>query len=387
VDTSGNTTTCNQLVTVKDHEAPVPDVAILPDVTGQCSASLPTAPTATDNCDGTITGVPDVTGPFGTGDFVITWTFTDSCQNSVTQTQDVHVHDTQAPSIASCPTNITVKSSAASPTNCSQVVTWTAPTPNDNCGVSSFTSDHSPGDVFPLGATLVTYTAQDAAGHTTTCNFTVTVVDDTPPTITCPTNMTVSDGGAPLAPVTYPAPITSDNCAVTNVTCVPASGSNFPLGTTTVTCTATDSSGNTASCTFTVTRSSACSYSFNGFLPPIDGADAATGGTCAVPVRTFKLGSTIPVKFILTCGGTPVSTGIHTLAATKCSGSVDSTNVVVAVATDAATTGNQFRITDASTGQWHFNLDTKAGFSSGTWKLTATLADGSTHYVYVGLKK
>jgi hypothetical protein len=105
-------------------------------------------------------------------------------------------------------------------------------------------------------------------------------------------------------------------------------------------------------------------------------------------VRTFKLGSTIPVKFILTCGGAPVSTGVHTLAAAKCTGSVDNTDPVITVtATYAATTGNQFRLTDASSGEWHFNLDTKVGFSQGTWKLTATLADGNTHFVYVGLKK
>ena len=128
-------------------------------------------------------------------------------------------------------------------------------------------------------------------------------------------------------------------------------------------------------------------YSFNGFLPPIGGADA-TGGTCGNSLRTFKLGSSIPVKFILTCGGTPVATGIHTLSAAKCSGSLDNTDPLITVtATDAATTGNQFRITDASTGEWHLNLDTKVGFTQGTWKLTATLSDGSTHFVYVGMKK
>jgi hypothetical protein len=128
-------------------------------------------------------------------------------------------------------------------------------------------------------------------------------------------------------------------------------------------------------------------YSFNGFLDPVGGADA-TGGSCSSSVRTFTLGSTIPVKFILTCGGTPVATGIHTLQAVKCSGTTTSTNAVITVtATDAATTGNQFRLTDTS-GGWHYNLDTKAsGLSQGTWKLTATLADGSQHFVYIGIKK
>jgi len=238
-----------------------------------------------------------------------------------------------------------------------------------------------------LGLNTVKLTATDANANSNSGNAVVTVVDDVPPHITCPPDMNVSDGGAAQAPVTYPAPTTSDNCTVTNVSCVPASGSNFPVGTTTVNITAKDEAGNTASCFFTVTRSAACLYNFNGFLPPIGGADA-TGGTCGNSLRTFKLGSTIPVKFILTCGGTPVATGIHTLSAAKCSGSLDTTDPVITVtATDGATTGNQFRITDGSTGEWHFNLDTKVGFTQGTWKLTATLSDGSTHFVYVGLKK
>ena len=63
----------------------------------------------------------------------------------------------------------------------------------------------------------------------------------------------------------------------------------------------------------------------------------------------------------------------------------DSDPVINATPTDAATTGNQFRLTDGATGEWHFNLDTKP-LSVGTWKLTATLYasatdDGATAYV------
>ena len=130
-------------------------------------------------------------------------------------------------------------------------------------------------------------------------------------------------------------------------------------------------------------------YCFNGFLSPIGGSvEAGTGGTFADPVRAFKLGSTIPIKFILnswngsTCGAV-VTTGIHTLQAQKYSNGVDG-DPVVAVATDAATTGNQFRLTGT---EWHFNLSTKGGFSQGTWLLTATLQDGSVKTVWVTIKK
>ena len=122
---------------------------------------------------------------------------------------------------------------------------------------------------------------------------------------------------------------------------------------------------------------------FNGFLSPIGGADA-TGGDSANAIRTVKLGSTLPVKFIAYGnGGSPWLTGIHTIRAIQYSSTTTSDPIEVS-ATDAATTGNQFRLTD---GQWHFNLSTKAGFSQGTWKIVATLEDGTEHYAWIEFKK
>src|SRR5262249_29588222 len=97
--------------------------------------------------------------------------------------------ETNPPSITGCPANITTNTGPGH-TACDQVVTWTPPTATDNCAVSSFTSNHNPGDTFPVGTTTVTYTAIDTASNTATCSFTVTVVDNTPPTITCPANLT-----------------------------------------------------------------------------------------------------------------------------------------------------------------------------------------------------
>ena len=68
--------------------------------------------------------------------------------------------------------------------------------------------------------------------------------------IICPTNMTVAC--API--VHYPPPQASTTCGtITNVTCIPPSGSTFPVGPTVVTCTAIDSLGNSNSCSFTIT--------------------------------------------------------------------------------------------------------------------------------------
>jgi hypothetical protein len=136
----------------------------------------------------------------------------------------------------------------------------------------------------------------------------------------------------------------------------------------------------------TVTVLTACT-AFNGFLMPIGGAvENLNGGSFGDPVRAFKLNSTIPVKFTATCFGAPLTTGIHTLQAIKYSNATTSDSPIDATPTDAATLGNQFRLTD---GQWHFNLSTKGlgNNGQGIWLLKATLFDGSTYTVWIAIKK
>jgi hypothetical protein len=123
--------------------------------------------------------------------------------------------------------------------------------------------------------------------------------------------------------------------------------------------------------------------SFDGFLAPVGGADA-TGGSFSSPVRTFKLNSTIPLKFAIACSGSPITTGVHTLQVIKWSDETTSEPALDATPTDAATTGNQFRLVDS---QWHFNLDTKVtGMSVGKWQTLATLSDGSEHSAWIQIK-
>ena len=132
-------------------------------------------------------------------------------------------------------------------------VTLNTPTTNDNCGVTSVTND-APA-TFPLGDTIVTWTVTDTSGNTATCEQTVTVQDTTDPMIACPADITTdTDSGMDTAVVNYTAPVGTDNCtATTTQTAGLPSGSTFPIGITTNTFTVTDGSGNTTSCSFTVT--------------------------------------------------------------------------------------------------------------------------------------
>src|SRR5207249_2705709 len=148
-----------------------------------------------------------------------------------------------------CPANRTVN---AAPGACSSNVTFSV-TANDNCAVTNVTSSPASGFTFPIGVTTVTSTARDSSGNSATCSFTVTVNDTQPPAITCPANLTVNAAPGQCVSNVLFAVTASDNCAITNLTSTPRSGFAFPVGTTTVTSTARDSSGNASTCSFTVT--------------------------------------------------------------------------------------------------------------------------------------
>jgi hypothetical protein len=129
-------------------------------------------------------------------------------------------------------------------------------------------------------------------------------------------------------------------------------------------------------------------FDFNGFYSPIGGSveNNNTGGSYADPLRALQIGQHHPgeVRRDLAERGAALITGIHTLQAIKYSSATDSDPAIDATPTDAATTGNQFRLTSTD---WHFNLSTKGGFSAGTWLLIATLQDGSKHSVWITIKK
>lgn len=244
-DPSNNTSEFSQCVVVTAAACTVtcPANQTRPNDVNQCGASVDYPPPTTDGTCGTVTCAPPAGSFFPVGTTVVT------CTSSAGPgcTFQVTVNDTQPPTVT-CPADITRGTSS---NQCSAVVTYPPPTVSDNCPGSSVSCNPSSGSTFARGTTAVNCTATDVAGNTAICGFLVTVNDTTPPTITCPPDQSATSSVPTV--VNYPAPTTSDNCPGVMSSCAPPSGSVFAVGTTTVTCTATDTSANNASCNFTVT--------------------------------------------------------------------------------------------------------------------------------------
>jgi lysophospholipase L1-like esterase len=75
-----------------------------------------------------------------------------------------------------------------------------------------------------------------------------------PPAIVCPVDVTVRGITGASQPVTFAAPVVTGGANPVNSSCTPASGASFPLGTTSVSCTASDAQARQATCSFKVTQ-------------------------------------------------------------------------------------------------------------------------------------
>lgn len=223
----------------------------------------------------------------------------------------VMVSDTQQPMIT-CPN----KTQSTDPGQCQAKVTF-SPAVSDNCpNPGAPVCAPASGSVFPKGTTTVNCSVKDAAGNMASCTFTVTVNDTEAPTITCQADATtVPPASCPIAVTSPPVTFTvnaSDNCPGVTFVCkdqnnqVVTSGMPFPMGTTSVTCTATDTSGNTATCSFIVSAFSFCLQD-----------ESNPGNSVLVNAQTGV--------YVFCCGGTTVASGTGTLTTRGCIGSIDNT--------------------------------------------------------------
>lgn len=234
-DGNGNVSTQTQNVVIIDAIAPVANSASLPTITGECQIANIIAPTADDNCSGTLTGTPNVTFPITQqGAFTITWTYNDGNGNTSTQTQDVVINDVTAPVLDNAILTPISQQCA--------LTSLVAPTATDNCS-GSITG--TPNVTFPItSSTTITWTYDDGNGNTSSQNQTVTITGDVTAPIADLGNL--PDVTSECSVTSLTPPTATDNCSGTITGSHNASLPITTQGTTTVTWTYDDGNGNTS---------------------------------------------------------------------------------------------------------------------------------------------
>lgn len=282
-DANGLSASCTQTVLV--HE-PCASDAEAPTITAPPAVSVSTGPNSTtcgvvldnelgeptvhDDCSATVSssGIPPG-NLFPVGTTTVTYTATDGGGRTASATQQVTVIDNTPPVIFApanasytCPEEVPAlnPSQAYGPDLIDDGIDAPGPV-FDNCGSPVVTASQTTSGVGSTASPRIitrTYTAVDTHGNSASAVQVITVTDGTPPSITAPANVTAYTGpGATSCDTVVSNAVlgtatATDNCAGVTVTRSP-SGNTFPVGTTTVTWTATDWAGNTASATQTVT--------------------------------------------------------------------------------------------------------------------------------------
>ena len=226
--------------------------------------------------------VPAPGSTFALGSTTVLCTATDFWGNESEGSFVVTVDDTTAPTLSGIPGDFdNVEATEVSGAS----VSWPSPTATDLVdGDVAVSCTPVSGSTFGLSSTTVTCSATDSNGNSTSDTFNVSVVDTTPPSIDVPDDITVdtvSPGGEAVD-----FSVTATDIFVITTSCLDqdggtvASGDVFPVGLTTVTCTATDANDNEASGSFSI--------------------DVQEGIAIRliVPKKTLKRGSTNPIDWM-----------------------------------------------------------------------------------------
>ncbi len=327
-DMGGNTSTATATVTVEDKTAPVftcPTAIMKDPDAGKCYATITVnEPTATDQCGivslihGTRSDLKALTDPYPGGETIITWTAADGDNNIFSCQQSIFVSGSAVSEIQ-WPANVTV---GTDPGKCTTSISSTvldAPNVVTSCGNLSFFCERSDelytDQPFPKGVTTVTwYAYDDNFDIQDSYDQKITVEDLENPAITCTSNINVTnDAGKCGAIVTFVAPVGTDNCpeATTVQTAGLATGSLFPVGTTTNTFVVTDAVGRTATCSFTVTVADIELPTITCATP--DASYPANNGVCTYTVP----GTALDPTFADNCTGESVKNNFNNTASLK----------------------------------------------------------------------
>ena len=253
-DACGETASCSQLITVNDQTSPV---LTCPTVVSplECPAALAFPPaTATDLCDASpVITFNDITTPGGIcpQEYSVTrtWTATDNCGNSTFCSRTISFTD-NTPPVLTCPTVV-------SPMECPAALAFPPATATDLCDANPVITINdltTPGGICPQESSVTrTWTATDDCGNSTSCSRTISLTDNTPPVLTCPTVVSPMECPAALA---FPPATATDLCdanPLITINDLTTPGGICPQeNTVTRTWTATDACGNSTSCSRTI---------------------------------------------------------------------------------------------------------------------------------------
>lgn len=303
-DQAGNTSTATQTITVSDSDGPA--ITAPANISVEATAVLTPvklgAATATDVVDGELSATADKTGPFAVGEHTITWTATDSADNTATATQTVKVEDTTAPTMTA-PADQTVAA-----TGQQTAVELGAPTVTDVADASPTVIADVTGP-FGVGTHTITWTATDASGNSATATQSITVSDSGVPTVTAPANITVEATGAET--LVDLGAVTATDAIDGALTATADKTGPFGVGVHTITWSVTDSAGNNATAvqTVTVTDTKAPSLQI-----PADQTVSATGETTEVNIGVASATDLVDGSVTATPDNTgPFTVGTHTI--------------------------------------------------------------------------
>ena len=327
-DDYNNTSNGSFTVTVRDTSAPSLTLPanITTEATGSAGAIVTYTASAFDALDGTLPVICSAGSgnTFALGMTTVNCSATDTQNNISNGSFSITVQDTTKPVIAAH-VDVTAEATGSS----GAVVSYTNSSTTDIVdGSGSATCAPASSSTFALGDTIVICNATDTHGNVATpTTFTVSVVDTIAPALNLPANMAVEVTGPTGASVTYSASAADLVDGPVSISCVPASGTIFALGTATVNCSATDASNNTANGSFTISvqdtakpiiaahgnitaeatsaSGAAVTYTSPATSDLVDGAGIAT---CApASGSTFALGNTT-----VTCNATDAQSNVAT---------------------------------------------------------------------------
>ena len=270
-DAAGNTSTESTTITVADQTKPVvtaPTAIVIAagDSTGTAAtnsviATFLTAASAEDNVDAALTVTSDAPNQFPLGATVVVFSATDSAGNLNSASSTVTIADQTVP-VLTAPAAITVAASDAlgtPKTNAAVVAFLGAAAVTDNID-SVITIENDAASTLALGSNVVTFTAADAAGNTAVAvSSTITVTDQTAPVVTAPESLTVAavdatgTPGSAAAIASFIANASAEDNVDDNVSVTSDAPTQFALGGTTVTFTASDTAGNTNTASAVIT--------------------------------------------------------------------------------------------------------------------------------------